>query len=328
MRRRAAVALAVALGLLAASSPGETAQAGKVVRIGWLSTGSTTSHGPLLEGFREGLRELGYMEGKNITIEYRWAEGKIDRLPQLATELVQLKVDVLVTAGSPGIRAAKQATATIPIVMAVGGDPIGSGFVASLARPGGNITGLSNLAEDLVAKLLELLKEAVPGVSRVAVLSNPANPAHAAFRQVIQSAARTMGVTLLSVDARGPHEFDGAFATMVRQRAGGLVELPDPMFLTERNRLTGLASRNRVPAIYGFREHATAGGLMAYGVNLRDSYRRAATYVDKILKGAKPADLPIEQPTKFELVINLKTAKALGLTIPQSLLLRADQVIQ
>ena len=326
MRRRAAVALA--LGLLAASSPGETAQAGKMIRIGWLSTGSTTSHGHLLEAFREGLRELGYTEGKNIAIEYRWAEGRVDRLPQLATELVQLKVDVLVTAGSPGIRAAKQATATIPIVMAVGGDPVGSGFVASLARPGGNITGLSNLAEDLVAKLLELLKEAVPGVSRVAVLSNPANPAHAAFRQVIQSAARTMGVTLLPVDARGPHEFDSAFATMIRQRAGGLVELPDPMFLTERDRLTGLATQNRLAAIYGFREHAAAGGLMAYGVNLRDSYWRAAAYVDKILKGAKPADLPVEQPTKFELVINLKTAKALGLTLPQSVLGRADEVIQ
>jgi len=299
-----------------------------MARIGWLSTGSTTSHGPLLEGFREGLRELGYMEGRNIAIEYRWAEGRLDRLPQLATELVQLKVDVLVTAGSPGIRAAKQATTTIPIVMAAGGDPVGSGYVASLARPGGNITGLSNLAEDLVAKLLELLKGAVPGVSRVAVLSNPANPAHASFRRVIQSAGRTMGVTLLPVDARGPAEFDGAFATMIRERAGGLVELPDPMFLTERHRLTGLANQNRLPAIYGFREHAAAGGLMAYGVNLRDSYRRAAIYVDKILKGAKPGDLPVEQPTKFELVINLKTARVLGLTIPPSLLLRADEVIQ
>ncbi len=328
MRRRAAVALALAIGLLAAPSPGGTEQAAKMARIGWLSTGSTTSHGLLLEGFREGLRELGYMEGKNIAIEYRWAEGRLDRLPPLATELVQLKVDVLVTAGSPGIRAAKQATTTIPIVMAAGGDPVGSGYVASLARPGGNITGLSNLAEDLVAKLLELLKNAVPGVSRVAVLSNPANPAHASFRRVIQDAARTLGVTLLPVDARGPHEFDGAFATMIKERAQGLVELPDPMFLTERNRLTDLAVRNRLPAIYGFKEHAAAGGLMAYGVNLRDSYRRAATYVDKILKGAKPADLPIEQPTKFELVINLKTAKALGLTIPPSLLLRADQVIE
>ncbi len=298
-----------------------------MARIGWLSTGSTTSHGLFLDGFREGLRELGYKEGRNITIEYRWAEGRLDRLPQLATELVQLKVDVLVTAGSPGIRAAKQATTTIPIVMAAGGDPVGSGYVASLARPGGNITGLSNLAEDLVAKLLELLKNAVPGVSRVAVLSNPANPAHASFRRVIQSAARTMGVTLLPVDARGPHEFDGAFATMIRERAGGLVELPDPMFLTERNRLTDLAAQNRLPAIYGFREHAAAGGLMAYGVNLRDSYRRAAAFVDKILRGAKPGDLPIEQPSKFEFVINLKTAKALGLTIPQSLLVRADEII-
>ncbi len=299
-----------------------------MARIGWLSTGSTTSHGLLLEGFREGLRELGYTEGKNIAIEYRWAEGRVDRLPQLATELVQLKVDVLVTAGSPGILAAKQATTTIPIVMALGGDPVGSGYVASLARPGGNITGLSNLAEDLVAKLLELLMKAVPGVSRVAVLSNPANPAHASFRRVIQGAAGTMGVKLLPVNASGPREFDGAFATMIREHAGGLVELPDPMFLTERNRLTGLANQNRLPAIYGFREHAAAGGLMAYGVNLRDSYRRAATYVDKILKGAKPADLPVEQPTKFELVINLKTAKALGLTIPPSVLVRADQVIE
>jgi len=264
-----------------------------MARIGWLSTGSATSHGHLLEAFREGLRELGYLEGKNIAIEYRWAEGRLDTLPHLAMELAQLNVHLIVTAGSPTIRAAKQATTTIPIVMAVGGDPVGSGFVASLARPGGNITGLSNLAEDLVAKLLELLKMAAPGVSRVAVLSNPANPAHVSFRRVIQSAARTMGVTLLPVEARGPGEFEGAFATMISERAGGLVELPDPMFLTERKELTRLAIQNRLPAIYGFREYATAGGLMAYGVNLRDSYWRAATYVDKILKGAKPADLPL-----------------------------------
>jgi putative ABC transport system substrate-binding protein len=325
---RAALTVVLALGLLAAPLAAEAQPAAKLARIGWLSPGSTSSHGPFLAAFQEGLRELGYMEGKNIAIEYRWAEGRVDRLPQLVTELIQLKVDVLVTAGAPGIRAAKQATTTIPIVMAVGGDPVGSGFVASLARPGGNITGLSNLAEDLVAKLLELLREAVPGGSRVAVLYNPANPAHVSFRRVIQSAARTMGVTLLPVEGRGPHDFDGAFATMLQQRAEGLVELPDPMFLTERNRLADLASRNRMPAIYGFREHVAAGGLMAYGVNLRDSYRRAATYVDKILKGAKPADLPVEQPTRFELVINLKTAKALGLTIPRSLLLRADEVIE
>ncbi len=328
MSPRKALLLTLAFGFLAAPFPGEAQQPGKMARIGWLSSGSTASHGLLIDGFREGLRELGYTERKNIAIEYRWAEGRLDRLPQLAAELVQLKVQVLVTAGSPGILAAKRATTTIPIVMAVGGDPVGAGFVASLARPGGNITGLSNLAEDLIAKLLELLKEAVPRASRVAVLSNPGNPAHAAFRREIQTAAQVLGVTLLPVEARAPNDYEGAFAAMGRERAGALVVLPDPMSLTERRRITDLAARSRLPAIYGFKEEAEAGGLMSYGVSLRWSYHRAATYVDKILKGAKPADLPVEQPTRFELVINLKTAKALGITFPRSILIRADQVIQ
>ena len=328
MNLRKALVLTLLLGLLAAPHPLGAQQSGKIARIGWLSSGSTTSHGSLLESFREGLREHGYTEGKNITIEYRWAEGKLDRLPQLAAELVQLKVQVLVAAGSPGILAAKQATTAIPIVMAVGADPVGSGYVASLARPGGNITGLSNLAEDLIAKLLELLKAAVPRASRVAILVNPANPAHTSFRREIQTAAQVLGVTLLPVEARSPNDFEGAFAAMTRERAGALVVLPDPMGLTERKRIADLAAKSRLPAIYGFKEHVEVGGLMTYGVNLRDSYRRAATYVDKILKGAKPADLPVEQPTRFELVVNLKTAKALGLTIPRSILIRADRVIQ
>ncbi len=328
MSARKALLLTLAIGFLAAPFPGEAQQPGKMAHIGFLSSGSTASHGLLIDGFREGLRERGYTEGKNIAIEYRWAEGKLDRLPQLAAELVQLRVQVLVTAGSPGILAAKQATTTIPVVMAVGGDPVGAGFVASLARPGGNITGLSNLAEDLIAKLLELLKEAVPRASRVAVLSNPGNPAHAAFRREIRTAAQVLGVTLLPVEARAPNDYEGAFAVMAKERAGALVVLPDPMSLTERRRITDLATRSRLPAIYGFKEEAEAGGLMSYGVNLRWSYHRAATYVDKILKGAKPADLPVEQPTRFELVINMKTAKALGLTFPQSILIRADQVVQ
>ncbi len=324
---KAFVATLALAGLLAPPSVEAQRPAG-AARIGWLSTGSPASHSNLLAAFREGLQQLGYLEGQNVAIEYRWAEGRLGRLPELAAELVRLKVDVIVAAGTPGVLAAKQATPTIPIVMAVGGDPIGSGAVASLARPGGNVTGLSNLAEDLIGKLLELLKGAVPRASRVAVLLNPANPVHATFWRETETAARVLGVRLLRLEAREPNEFDGVFAAMIRDRAGAAVVLPDPMFLTERRRLADLAAKSRLPAIYGFREHAEAGGLMSYGVNLRESYRRAATYVDKILKGAKPADLPVEQPTRFELVINMKTAKALGLTFPPSIMVRADQVIQ
>jgi putative ABC transport system substrate-binding protein len=284
--------------LLAAPFVAEAQPAGKVARIGYLAPNlAVNPHLP--EAFRQGLRDLGYVEARNLVIEIRSAEGKLERLPALAAELVALKVDVIVAGGTPAALAAKQATTTLPIVVSAAGDPVTSGLVTSLARPGGNVTGLSMLSPDLVGKCLEQLKQAVPGVSRVAV-----------------------------VEARGPEEFDRAFSEIIRVRAGALTVLPSSMFISERRRLVDLAAKNRLPAVYSVREFVDAGSFMAYGPNLPDLNRRAATYVDRILKGAKPGDLPIEQPTKFELVINLKTAKALGLTIPQSLLQRADQVIE
>ena len=285
----------------------------------------------LREAFLQGLRDLGYVEGRNVVIEYRYAEGKLERLPALAAELVALKVDVIVAAGTLAALAAKQATRTLPIVFAAAADPVTDGLVTSLARPGGNVTGLSNLAPELVGKRLELLKQAVPGVSRVAVLWQPGGLGERTEKDMLKGAdvaARALGVRLQFVEARGPADFDRAFSDMTRARAGALTVLGSPMFFTERRRLVDLAAKNRLPAVYTLREFVDAGGLMSYGPNIADLFRRAATYVDKILKGAKPADLPVEQPTKFELVINLKTAKALGLTIPPSLLGRADEVVQ
>jgi putative ABC transport system substrate-binding protein len=317
-------------GLLAAPFAAEAQQAAKVARIGYLQTNlAATPH--LQEAFRQGLRDLGYVEGRNVVIEYRSAEGRIERLPALAAELVALKVDVIVTGGRPQNLAATQATKTIPIVFAAAADPVGSGFVTSLARPGGNVTGLSFLAPELVGKCLELLTQAVPGVSRVAVLWQLGSVGERTEKDMLKEAdvaARALGVRLQVLEARGPADLDRAFSDMTRARAGALTVLPSSMFFIERRRLVDLAAKNRLPAVYTSRDYVDAGGLMAYGANLLDLYRRAATYVDKILKGAKPADLPIEQPTKFELVINLQTAKALGLTIPQSVLGRADEVIQ
>ena len=264
-------------------------------------------------------------------IEYRSAEGKLERLPALAAELVALKVDVIVAASTLAALAAKQATRTLPIVFAAAGDPVTSGLVTSLARPGGNVTGLSFFSPELVGKCLEQLKQAVPEVSRVAVLWQPGGPGERTEKDMLKAAevaARALGVRLQFVEARGPEDFDRAFSDMTRARAGALTVLPSTMFFNERRRLVDLAAKNRLPAVYPWREYVEAGGLMSYGPNVPDLFRRAATYVDKILKGAKPGDLPVEQPTKFELVINLKTAKALGLTIPQSLLQRADQVIE
>ena len=264
-------------------------------------------------------------------IEYRDAEGKPERLPALAAELVALKVDVIVAPNTAQALAAKQATRTLPIVFAFVADPVASGLVTSLARPGGNVTGLSSLTPELVGKRLELLTQAVPGVSRVAVLWQPGAQGERTDKDMLKGAdvaARALGVRLQFVEARGPADFDRAFSDMTRARAGALTVLGSTMFISERRRLVDLAAKNRLPAVYARREYVDAGGLMSYGPNLADLFRRAATYVDKILKGAKPADLPVEQPTKFELVINLKTAKALGLTIPQSLLGRADEVIQ
>jgi putative ABC transport system substrate-binding protein len=325
-------AFLTALGgsVLAAPLAAEAQQAAKVARIGYLGPNLAASpHLP--EAFRHGLRDLGYVEGRTVVIEYRDAEGKFERLPALAAELVALKVDIIVAGGTPQPLAARQATGTIPIVFAGAVDPVGSGLVASLARPGGNITGLSLLTPELVGKCLEQLKQAVPGVSRVAVLWQPGGLGERTDKDMLKGAevaARALGVGLQIVEARGPADFDRAFSDMTRARAGALTVLPSNMFFNERRRLVDLAAKNRLPAVYPLREYVDAGGLMAYGSDLADLFRRAAFYVDKILKGAKPGDLPIEQPTKFELVINVKTAKALGLTIPDSLLRRADEVIQ
>jgi len=329
MERRTFMVL-LSSGLLAAPFTVDAQQAGKVSRIGYLSAGSGTSSNPrLIEAFRQGLRELGWVEGQNLVIEYRWAEGRFDRLPDLAAELVRLKVDLIVAAPAAPALAAKNATGTIPVVFMGAADPVGVGLVASLARPGGNVTGLSySVGSSIFAKDLELLKEAVPKVRRVAVLSNPANPGQPLAISYVKDAARSLGLQLQLVEARGPEDFDGAFAAMARERAGALFVLQDPAYISHRARLVGLAANNRLPTILTQREDAEAGGLMSYGPRLSDLWRRAATYVDKILKGAKPGDLPVEQPTKFELVINLKTAKALGLTIPPALLQRADEVIQ
>jgi putative ABC transport system substrate-binding protein len=282
----------------------------------------------LFAAFREGLRELGYVEGRNIQVESRWAEGNYDRLPGLAADLVRLKVDVIVTYGTPAAQAAKGATGTIPIVMAAIIDPVASGLVTSLARPGGNITGQSMMSPDLAEKQLQILKELVPKTSRVAVLHNPANPGNAPQVRHAQDAARALGVRLQILGARGPSEIDGAFAAMAAEQAGAVIVLVDAILQSNRARIADLAARHRLPAVYGLHEYAEVGGLLAYGPNRLDMFRRAATYVDRILKGAKPGDLPVEQPNTFTLVINLKTAKALGLTIPPSLLLRADQLIE
>ncbi len=324
--RQTSVVLPLALGLLAAPLAAGAQPPAKVPRIGILRVPSPPD--PNAEAFRKGLRELGYVEGQNIAIEYRTAEGRPDRLPALAGELVTLKVDVIVAGGSVAVQAAKQATTTIPIVMSAAGDPVGAGFAGSLARPGGNITGVVNLAPELGAKRLELLKETSPSLARVAAVSNPANPAHALELREAQAAAQTLRITLLSLTAPGPEAVETAFATMVRERVRGLMILPDAVFFGQRGRITDLAAQGRLPAIYDQKAYVDAGGLMAYGPSFADLNRRAATFVDKILKGAKPADLPVEQPTRFELVINLKTAKALGLTVPRSILIRADQLIQ
>ena len=317
-------------GLLAAPLAAEAQQAGKVPRVGVLSSESRST--PVLRGvdeIRQGLRELGYVEGQTIAIEYRWAEGKEERFPDLAAELVHLKVDVIVATVAAAVRAAKHATKTIPIVMVVN-DPVAAGFVATVARPGGNITGLSMMSPEVVGKQLELLSQVVPKISRVAVLANPANPGNAAQLRQAEVVARALGMRLQPLEAHSPSEIDRAFAAMARERADALLVLLDPILARSRQReqIADLAARSHLPAMYALRLHVEAGGLMAYGANIFDLYRRAAIYVDKILKGAKPGDLPIEQPTKFELVINLKTAKALGLTIPPSLLQRADEVIQ
>jgi putative ABC transport system substrate-binding protein len=319
----------VAGGVLAAPLTAHAQPTGKVYKIGFIQTSAPNEMEHLTKALDEGLRELGWVEGRDIVFKRKFAEGKQERLPALAAELVRLNVDVIVTGQNPVIAAVKQATTTIPVVMAVSRDPVGAGFIASLARPGGNITGLSNdPGPDIHGKNLELLKEALPGASRVAYLWNPVPPAAETYRKVAESVARKLGVTLQPAAVRGPNEFEGAFAAIVRERADMVVVAQDPLFFTARSQVVLLAARHRLPAMYGNREYAELGGLMSYGPDISKQFRRAAVYVDKILKGAKPGDLAVEQPTKFELVINLKTAKALGLTILPSLLQRADQVIE
>ncbi len=304
----------------------EAQKPAKVRRIGYLASGSGL--GPGEEAFRQGLRELGYVEGQNIAIEYRFAMGKEDRLHDLAAELARLKVDVIVTPSTLDAVAAQQATKTIPIVMALSSDPVGTGLVASLARPGGNITGLTTLSPELNGKRLELLKETVPRLARVGVLWNLANPDKALEFEQIEVAARQLRLQLQSLEVRGPDDFEKAFRGATTKRASALLTLTDTLTITQQSQIVELAAKRRLPAMFQTGEFVEAGGLMSYGPNDAALFRRSATYVDKILKGAKPGDLPVEQPTRFELVINLKTAKKIGLTIPPEMLVRADKVLK
>jgi putative ABC transport system substrate-binding protein len=321
-----ALLAALVLGLLVAPLASDAQPPDKVFRIGRLTLASPSTDDP--DGFRQGLRELGYIEGQNIVIESRSAEGSVDRLGALATDLVQRQMDVIVAAGSPAIHAAQQATSTIPIVMTTDTDAAAQGFVDSLARPGGNITGLAGFGVELHGKRLEFLKEAVPTASRIAALWNPANTSLAPYLRETQAAAQALGVELQVLEVRTPNDFDGAFAAAISGHAEALIVMGDAFLADHRTRIVDFAQRNRLPGMYPRRSYVEVGGLMSYAANIPNQQRRAATYVDKILKGAKPADLPVEQPMKFELVINLKTAKALGLTISPTLLFQADEVIK
>jgi putative ABC transport system substrate-binding protein len=330
MNTRRKLLIALGAGALVVPLASFAQQQNKIWRVGFLAgrhvdfLDSDYNYGP----FRQGMRELGYVEGKNLVIEWRSAEGKNERLPGLATELVNLKVDVIVTAGTPATIAAQKATTTIPIVMGSVADPVGNGFIKSLARPAGNITGISNMSGDVSPKQLEMLLDMVPKLSRVALLVNPSNPANIKSLEIVQAAGQKLGVNILRSDARTPQEIDNAFSWIRQQNAGALMMWTEPFFLQQKNQIAELAAKHRLPAMAGDRIYSEAGLLMSYGPNIADQYRRAATYVDRIIKAAKPADLPVEQPTKFELVINRKTAKALGLAIPQSLLVSADKVIE
>jgi putative tryptophan/tyrosine transport system substrate-binding protein len=328
VNRRRKLLIALAAGGLTPLASLAQQSAARVPRIGFLGNSTAALEANLVGPFRDGLRDLGYVEGRSILIEYRWAEGKYERFPELIAELVALEVDVIVTAGTPAALAVKRATTRIPIVIAAVGDPVGTGLVASLSRPGGNVTGLAAIAPDLEGKRLELLMELVPKLSHVSFLSNPGNPLHVASEKQARSAARALHLDVQFVAVRSDPEFDDAFDAILKERPGAMIVLADRVFLHNRARLVDFAARNRLPAVYPYVELVEAGGLMSFGPNYADLHRRAATYVDKILKGAKPGDLPVEQPTKFELVINMKTAKALGIKILPSVLLRADRVIE
>ena len=320
--------LALSTMLFALCSSAQAAQTGKVPRIGILPPGPIAERAHLWEAFRQGLRELGYVEGQNITLVFPSTEVKPERLPHHAAELVSLKVDVIVAATTPAAQAAKNATRTIPIVMPVAADPVGTGIVASLAQPGGNVTGLSTIASDLSGKRLGLLKEVVPKVSRIAVLSNPSSANDPPQMKETEVTARALGVQLQRLEVRSPDDFERVFQAATTKRAGALMTLDDALFFTHRTRIVNLAAKSRLPAIYFFREFVEAGGLMSYAANLSDMYRRASVYVDKILKGRTPADLPVEQPMKFEFIVNLQAAKKIDLTIPPNVLVRADRVIR
>jgi len=314
--------------LLAFTIPARAQQTKKVPRIGILPPGPISERVHLWDAFRQGLRELGYVEGQNITLVFPSGEVKPERLPHLAAELVSLKVDVIVAAATVAVQAAKEATKTIPIVTPITTDPVETGLVASLARPGGNITGLSYMSSDLSGKRLDLLKEVVPKVSRIAVLSSPSSANAPPQMRETEAAARSFGVQLQRLEVRGPDDFERLFQAATREQAGALITLDDAFVFTHRTRIVKLAATSRLPAIYGFRDHVAAGGLMSYGTSFTDANRQAGVYVGRILKGEKPADLPVMQPTKFELVINLKTARALGIDVPPTLLARADEVIE
>jgi putative ABC transport system substrate-binding protein len=302
--------------------------AAKVPRIGFLGNSTADLEANLVGPFRDGLRALGYEEGRNIVIEYRWAEGEYERFPALIAELVASNVDVIVTAGTPASLAVKKATTTIPLVMVAVGDPVATGLVASLARPGGNITGLTSISSEMEGKRLELLREVVPKVSHIAVLWNAASPIQVIEEGEVRAAAGVLGIKMLSLGVRTREEIDDALATIIRERPDALLVLADRLFLHHRTRIIAFAAQERLPGVHAYRELIEAGGLMSYGPSYADMHRRAAAYVDKILKGAKPADLPVERPVKFELVVNLRAAKALGLTIPPSVIFRADEIIE
>ena len=327
--RGALVKFGLALALLSASLSAEAQPAGKVSRIGYLQTATREAQTHLIKAFEEGLRDHGWVVGETIVIQYRFANGKPERLPQLARELVELKVDLILTGVNLNTIAARQATSTIPIVMAVGNDPVGAGLVASLARPGGNITGLTvDIGDEILGKRVQFLKEIVPNMSRLGVLWSPAQEFNVPQLKAMEAPARSLGLTVVPVAWRVPAELEGTFSTMARQGVDGVVVLDGPLPYGERASIASLATRNRLPFITGSREFAAAGGLMSYGVSLPQNFRRAAAYVDRILKGTKPADLPVEQPAKYELVINLRTAKTLGLAIGPSMLARADEVME
>jgi putative ABC transport system substrate-binding protein len=326
--RKNVVALALAVLLFALSFSAEAQQQPKIPRIGFLTNNSSTGLGDADEAFRQGLRALGYVEGKSLVTEYRYGEGKVGRLAEMAAELVRLKVDVIVTGGPTSTRAAKQATSTIPIVMATDPDPVANGFVASLARPGGNITGLATLAPEISGKRLELLKEILPKIPRVAVLGTSTTPGTALELKEAELAAGAFGVKLQYLNVSDPKDIEAGFRAASKERADAILVLNSAILLSRRTQIVELAVRSRLPATYPSSEYVEGGGLMGYGVSFIDLHRRAATYVDKILKGAKPADLPVEQPKKFEFIINLKAAKQIGLTIPPNVLARADKVIK